>query len=184
MDAIQVFKNEKENEITEIFQDENAESPREWSNLGKIYAEHRRYTLGDKDATKEEAENAPVCLNLYMLDHSGITISTNSFNDPWDSGQVGYIYATKEAILNEYKVKRISKKLLEKVRRVLLAEVANYDQYLRGDVYGFVRSKLVSCDHGDTHKDHIDSCWGYYSSSSEDLLAEIIGNDNVKDWTN
>lgn len=29
---------------------------------------------------------------LYLYDHSGITISTSEFCDPWDSGQIGFIY--------------------------------------------------------------------------------------------
>ena len=37
-----------------------------------------------------------VILPLYLFDHSGISISTGSFHDPWDSGQVGFIYASKE----------------------------------------------------------------------------------------
>ena len=39
---------------------------------------------------------------LYLYDHSGITMSTGSFCDSWDSGQVGFIYVTKEDIEKEY----------------------------------------------------------------------------------
>lgn len=37
-----------------------------------------------------------VILPLYLYDHSGITISTGPFSCPWDSGQVGWIYAPKD----------------------------------------------------------------------------------------
>lgn len=37
-----------------------------------------------------------VILPLYLYDHSGITISTVPFSCPWDSGQVGWIYAPKD----------------------------------------------------------------------------------------
>ena len=37
-----------------------------------------------------------VILPLYLYDHSGITISTRPFSCPWDSGQVGWIYASKD----------------------------------------------------------------------------------------
>ena len=29
------------------------------------------------------------------MDHSGLAMQTASFNDPWDSGQVGWIYVSK-----------------------------------------------------------------------------------------
>ena len=35
-------------------------------------------------------------LPLYLYDHSGITMNTTGFSCPWDSGQVGWIYAFKE----------------------------------------------------------------------------------------
>lgn len=37
-----------------------------------------------------------VILPLYLYDHSGITISTEPFSCPWDSWQVGWIYAPKD----------------------------------------------------------------------------------------
>lgn len=172
---IQTYTNKK-GEVLEIFVDENIDSPREWfDNVGKIYAEHRRYTIGDKDATREEAEKALVCLNLYMFEHSGIALSTRPFNDRWDSGQIGYVYATREAIQKTYGVKRITKKLIQTVKKDLAAEVETYSQYLNGEVYGYVKSKLSICDHNEQHKEEIHSCWGYYGDS----IKEIITNEWV-----
>jgi len=37
-----------------------------------------------------------VILPLYLYDHSGITMNTTGFSCPWDSGQVGWIYALKK----------------------------------------------------------------------------------------
>lgn len=45
--------------------------------------------------------NHVAILPLYLFDHSGLTISTSDFNDPWDSGQVGYIYLDKETAMKE-----------------------------------------------------------------------------------
>lgn len=36
------------------------------------------------------------------MDHSGLAMQTTSFNDPWDSGQVGWIYVSKEDALKEF----------------------------------------------------------------------------------
>lgn len=39
-----------------------------------------------------------VVLPLYLYDHGGITMNTGGFSDPWDSGQVGFIFVSKEKI--------------------------------------------------------------------------------------
>lgn len=43
-----------------------------------------------------------IMLPLYLLDHSGLAMKTTSFHDPWDSGQVGWIYVSKEDALKEF----------------------------------------------------------------------------------
>ena len=47
-------------------------------------------------------------LPLYLYDHSGITMNTTGFSCPWDSGQVGWIYASKEDALREFGGKNIT----------------------------------------------------------------------------
>ncbi len=42
-----------------------------------------------------------VILPLYLYDHGGITMRTNPFSCPWDSGQVGWIYAPKKTFIDE-----------------------------------------------------------------------------------
>jgi len=79
--------------------------------------------------------NAVAILPLFLYDHSGITMKTSPFSCPWDSGQVGYIFVTREVLLKEYGVKKLSKKLIQKALEALQAEVEEYDQYLTGDVW-------------------------------------------------
>jgi hypothetical protein len=69
-------------------------------------------------------------LNLYLYDHSGITISTSPFSCPWDSGQVGFIWTTAERCW-EYDIA-----FWEAAGR-LEGEVKDLDYYLTGDVWGF-----------------------------------------------
>ena len=102
-------------------------------------------------------------LPLYLYDHSGITISTGPFNCPWDSGQIGYIYVTKEAIKKEFNRKIMSKKLEQKAIDIMRSEVNTYDDYLTGSVYGYVieptdENKEINCD---------DSCWGFFGCNHE-----------------
>ena len=51
-------------------------------------------------------------------------------------------------------MKRVSKKLLEKVENRLKQEVKTYDQYLRGDVYYYCVT--------DKNDEHVASCGGFY----------------------
>ncbi len=95
-------------------------------------------------------------LPLYLYDHSGITINTTGFSCPWDSGQVGFIYVLKKDMLKEFSKKKMTKQLFAKAEKILKQEVETYDQYLRGDVYGF---QIIEPDCEDNN---LDSCWGFY----------------------
>lgn len=150
----------------EIIQDSDPENPRTaYGNLGTMTCFHRRYRLGDKHDIKHEDFNswdeleqyliesgkAEVILPLYLYDHSGITISTTPFNDRFDSGQVGFVWISLETIENEAPD---GVNALEWAKDQLLAEVLTYDQFLTGDVWGYVIK--------DSHGDEVDSCWGFY----------------------
>ena len=165
-----------------IEHDETPMGPREWDNLGTMVCFHRKYSLGDETDLRsgnfsgwDDLENhlrkelgARVILPLYLYDHSGITMSTSPFTCPWDSGQVGFIYATAEAIRKGFEVKRITKKTLEKAQRCLEAEVETYDQFITGEVYGFIVE--------DENGEEIDSCWGYFGREH----AEHEGNESLR----
>ena len=121
--------------------DSDPYDPREGDNLGRMYCWHRGYILGDEhDLSVEEFEEQfderkSLILPLYLYDHSGLRMNTSGFHCPWDSGQVGYIAATKEDIRKWFGVKRITKKLLATAESILESEVEIYDHYLSGSVY-------------------------------------------------
>lgn len=102
------------------------------------------------------ARNNAVILPLYLYDHSGITMNTSGFSCPWDSGQVGWIYATHEEVKKKYG--DLSPENLGKAESLLQSEVEEYDLYLTGQCYGFRLYK---------DKDEIDSCWGFLSSFTD-----------------
>lgn len=173
--------------LIEIEQDTTPESPRSWDNLGKMVCFHRRYSLGDKhdynsddysgwdEQLKVISKNEDVCviLPLYLYDHSGITMKTTSFGCPWDSGQVGWIFISKDKVRKEYSVKRISKKLKERITGYLINEVKTYDQYLTGEVYGYKIHEIKTCELGHEHREELDSCWGFYGE--DECLKEAEG---------
>lgn len=173
-----------------------------------------------------------VILPVYLYDHSYLSISTTKFSCQWDSGQVGWIYATKEKFIKEttYPAKNLFgtdptaplekgdfvivkgredmygrvegfegdnvkvdwtyayhssyhddprlkgvfprdyvRLVTEKAKQILISEIELYDQYLRGDVFGYVieeKTHYKSCEHCDreeeTKTEVVDSCWGFF----------------------
>lgn len=177
-----------------VLRDEDPCNPREeFDHVGTMVCFHKRYSLGDKnhpfkscdfsswlelrdaiiDGCSEAKGKECVILPIYMYDHSGITVSTTPFGDPWDSGQIGYIYASGPKICENWLIKDgvIPAEILVKTEEILQAEVEEYDQYLRGDVWGYNIVKKCACaECGHEHEDHIDSCWGFYGE--DDCRAE------------
>ena len=150
-----------------IKQDPDPQSCLEWDSLGTIATWHRRYNLGHEQPKESPAEfismlykNKAIFLPVYMYDHSGITISTSPFSCNWDSGQLGIIYVTREKLDDPdfYHFKPKKRIKVAKVKEYLEQEIKTYDQYLTGQVYGFVIKK-----DGET----IDSCWGFYEDNIE-----------------
>jgi hypothetical protein len=175
----------------ELVSDPHPESPRTWDNVGTIACWHRRYILGDeqpKTCATEYLENLAravvrdaypeslfeknlqnilnkhyVILPVYLYDHSGITIRTSPFSCPWDSGQVGIIYASLEdAKLHWPKLK--GKTLRSTLTACLQGEIDTYDTYLQGGVIGWVTK--------DEEGNQIESVWGYYPDSSKPYSEE------------
>lgn len=97
-----------------------------------------------------------VMLELFLYDHSGLTMRTEGFSCPWDSGQVGFIYATREQVCKEFG--EWTADSIEQAKRTMESEVETYRQYLEGDVWGYE----VVQKHEDGTEDVLDSCWGCY----------------------
>ena len=147
-----------------IVRDDHPENPRrEQTNLGSFVMKHRRYDFGDPDADCPDdpsefvawaKREGAVWLPVFMYDHSGTTINTTGFSCPWDSGQIGVIYATRADMLECYIIKRVTKKHRDMAERDLKGQVAQLDQWLRNDVWGYV----IEDEDGET----VDSLWGLY----------------------
>lgn len=163
----------------EIIPDTEPFNPRGDENLGtmilfpKHLGDDHDYRFRDYDSWEGmkadiiKNENVGVILPLFIYEHSGITIATTPFSCPWDSGQRGFIFISKEKMREEYSVKRISKELKDRVEGYLKSEVETYDQYLTGDVYGY---RIT-----DTETDEeVDNCWGYYGEEVCMTEAESI----------
>jgi len=153
-----------------VIQDPCPESPRTWGNLGILICGHKWYSLPnelDIDFTKFKnwtylqthlikAHDAVVLLPIYMYDHdhAGVAIRTTPFGDVWDSGQVGFIIATREDILKIQNIKRITPGIREKIKKYLTIEVELYNQYLNNDVWAYQIT--------DNSGNILESCSGFF----------------------
>jgi len=170
--------------IVKVMQDSDAESPRSWDNLGIMACWHRRYNLGDvqpKESPEEWLEanvsKGSIALLLYLYDHSGISMSVGSFGCPWDSGQVGWIVATPEAIRKAFMVKRITKAIRAKAEACLKGEVKTYDDFLTGNVWGYTIESVDDCTECGAKKKGCkpedDSCWGFFGDDLEGMKGHV-----------
>lgn len=169
------------NKLTvKIIHEIDPQNPREWDQMGILAGFHRRYDIGDNDPAalldgghldpkhydgwdEMEADlrrrGALCILPLYLYDHSETSLSTRSFvgrahHASWDSGRVGFIFTTRKRMQEFLGKNRLTTKTRKHVEKILEAEVEEYDQYMTGDVYGYVIE--------DGQGNEVDSCWGFY----------------------
>lgn len=171
-----------------IFQDDSPSDPREWSNLGTMICSHERYKLGDEQFNPDEFDGwghlqrclkeikgAVIILPLWLYDHSGISMKTYPHGQyqNWDGGKVGYIYCTAKDIRENFGVEEkcyISDKQMKRAEEILVNEVATYNEYLTGDVYGYKIIKEEKCKCcGHISEEEIDSNWDIFQD-----LPDII----------
>jgi hypothetical protein len=174
-----------------IYYDSDPSNPREeWDNLCTMVCFHKRYNLGDKkhgysssdygsweelyNHIMEEYGNKVVIKSIFMYEHGGITISTGPFSCGWDSGQIGFIFISHDKMNKEWASKPFESEeaLIKQANDCIDAEIETYDQYLRGDVYGF--------EIEDPDGECVDSCWGFHGI--EYMKQEV--NDILKFYVN
>ena len=113
--------------------DEFAENQRNWDNLTTMKCHHRRYALGGveesrqfngftslkelKQALVEHYGEMAYIEPLSLYDHSIQTLAIGEPTDAWDSGYVGFIFVTKDRARKEYGVKKITKSILERIKK-------------------------------------------------------------------
>lgn len=86
-----------------------------------------------------------VVMPLYLLDHSGLAMQTESFHDPWDSGQVGWVYVSKEDVLKEFGGEKMTGALRKKPRICLGARLLSMTPISGVSVMALSCIKTASC---------------------------------------
>jgi hypothetical protein len=172
-------KIEKGGFVGRIFYDEDPQSPKDWDQLGTMITWHRRHVF-DLDGGKQGFEHGQdwldanktaidsgdlVYINVGMGDHSGIWLYEGEREYPgaeWDSGQVGFLFCWKSDY--EKMCDQATEGWQAKALECLRAELTTWDQWARGDIYGYTIE--------DPSGEVVDSCWGFYGN--EAVKAEMI----------
>ena len=138
----------------------------EYQLWNKFICFHGKYNLGDDNDYNQddygswselqeaiEKREKPIALiPMYLYDHSGLRVSGTPFGCEWDSGQIGFAYASVKTIdscgysrLNEESWNDFSKR----IEADLYKDIEVYDLYVSGQVYCLtIKDKddnIVSC---------------------------------------
>jgi len=180
--------------ILEYHYDQQPPNPRLWDNLSIMLCAHKRYALGDEqidterfsswdevyEYIKDELGGIEI-MPLYLLDHSQLWLRADrgfSSVDPqgWDWGQVGFVFTTQEQL----DLLGIENRDPQDIRKSIIAEVKEYDKYLRGEVYGWAILQRKTCNLGYTHDEVIESRWGYFDIDRMEEEAKAAFNTIVE----
>lgn len=143
------------------------------------------YPIEDTDKIQREFDKYFISMPLFLYDHSGISMSTGAYSCIFDSGQVGIVYVSKEAIRKEYSCKYVTKKIREKVISVMTSEVETYSFYISGECYGYTVEHFEKSDSNELTEEFDtlefsedgDSCWGFLGSDCENSgMLDYISN--------
>ncbi len=186
----------KSGEIAEVVYDADCGSPREWDNLETFVTFMRNYNSPDEcpfgktwgdvleyfevDSVQELGaamdKAGYIVAPVSVYDHSGLVYSIGSINDKltslsgmadrWDSSAAGFMYVSKEKIVEEYG--ELNDEVLDTVQRVFKGDCETYDAWQRGSCYGFNLYEKTG--------EFIDSCWGFIGNEiSECGITDYVG---------
>ena len=174
-----------DNKVLRIYQDEDAQNPRDDDNLGSLFCFHKRYTLGDKNKNEIDASDFrnwdemetfllktyDYVFPVYLFDHSGLAISMTTFSCKWDSGQIGFICVSKDR-LAQAGFNELSD---TEIRAYMKGEIARYNDYLQGNVYGFEIVETVLCSAcARRHENILEAVWGFYGDNYLTAMIEYL----------
>ena len=116
---------------------------------------------------------------LFLYEHSGLSMSSGTFEYPCDSSIFGFIYVAKAKIRQEYGFKVITKDREQQILGYLDSEVETFDQYLTGQVYGYrifevpegVDPEELS-DEEVEELEEVGSLWGIYGEDCAEQEAK------------
>ncbi len=142
----------------EVKQDEYSEGPEFWGNedVFLVY-DHRQFSVERKGFDAQEINDhcadtrrlfykGYFVFPLYAYIHSGVSLSLGRsypHNCPWDTSMRGFVLVKRAEFWSKAKARKAADSI-----------VSEWNQYLSGDVWGYVVK--------DAQDNEVDSCWGFY----------------------
>ena len=141
--------------MVSIDSDSDTESPRTWDNFGTLLLWGKSSHCSDIDPTLNDGRKVSdfwtdpqdflqyhpakswLILPVYKYEHGSVAYNTTGFSCSWDSGQVGYIFASKEAAIKEFGVNNCTKSVREKALACMASEVATFGAWANGQCYSY-----------------------------------------------
>lgn len=120
----------------------------------------------------------PVVLPVWGYEHGDLSLSAGERNgvyaDRWDSGLAGLAYSTPQQVRDGWGGD-CSDVTTDALEAALQADVAEYDAWLGGDVYGYVVERSTTGRPEDWEE--VDSCWGFigYSWAVQAATEAVTG---------
>lgn len=110
-----------------------------------------------------------VSVPLYAYVHSGITISTGSFGDPWDSGCFGVAICTKEQVVDAF---GNDNDWQQHAKDIIEGEIETYDKFLTGETYVY----SIYLYNKETKEWTLENtCGGFYSNDEDEMFSSYFG---------
>ena len=173
----------------EIHQDEDAQDPQEWGdNSLFLVGYHHDFWVEAPGYHRDRAKNNALFnkedliaffngedsenysnsgvfpqYHIFELEayiHSGVRLALSSegnFPDRrWDVSQLGAVFVSRTKLNGKLSAKQ--------ARKYALGLIEEWNQYLSGQVYGFITK--------DEQGTYLDSCWGFYGDPEESNLLD------------
>lgn len=120
----------------------------------------------DHNKAQKNLEKKYIVLPVYKYEHGNVCYNTRGFSCPWDSGINGFIYVSKDKVREEYGIKNISPRIVQRIKGYLKDEVETFSNAVSGEVYGYTIEN--------SEGEELDSCFGFYGYDHEksDLLPQ------------
>lgn len=167
-----IYTEQRKGYTIAIHRDEGDSSPSDWADTNLfLVANHRCfYVVPPKGSTFESvAADHRKTHHIFGLEayiHSDVSLSLageGKFTDrDFDVSQIGAVFVSKQEFGGKAEARKVAEGL-----------VSTWNEYLSGDVYGYVVTKANACKTcGHDEPEQVGSCWGFYGSYEDGALAE------------
>lgn len=167
-------------------------NPRDWENLSEdiVYSRRSRYALGSLAVDMDDFELPAGAIALEVHAHADNSLFAG---DPvagrgplFDDGPDGYIYASRQRVLDWFHAKRMTRRVRQKAEETLRQELASFSAYISGEVYMWAIFPVPVGADPETFRpdmaDATDCVGGYYSfdDALHDLESDLRLQDSAK----